>query len=255
MPDDRPFLEGVTLVAATSVALEPTIWALEQSLRQMRFGAVLLLSDRAPDLPPGSEIRWRQISSLQSKSSYSRFMLSDLHHYIETDHALCVQWDGYVLDAAGWRTEFLDYDYIGAPWPHFSDGYNVGNGGFSLRSRRLLSACARQQLPEDMAEDIVICRLWRAELEDRFDIRFAPQEIALRFSYERTMPDGDEFGFHGVFNMIGRLDAREMKALLKKLEPILLTNVERRELLVKALRYREFALAWQILRRGRFKIW
>ena len=46
-----------------------------------------------------------------------------------------------MLDGAAWRPEFLDYDYIGAVWPHVLDKYNVGNGGFSLRSKALLEAC------------------------------------------------------------------------------------------------------------------
>ncbi len=83
-------------------------------------------------------------------------MLRDLASHVETSHALCIQWDGYVLRGQAWDPAFLTYDYIGAPWPHFSDGHNVGNGGFSLRSRRLLEAC--RQLPFDgqTAEDVVI---------------------------------------------------------------------------------------------------
>lgn len=36
--------------------------------------------------------------------------------------------------------EFLEYDYIGAPWPKYQDDNNnhVGNGGFSLRSKKIM---------------------------------------------------------------------------------------------------------------------
>ena len=67
-------------------------------------------------------------------------MLQELHDHISTAHALCIQWDGYVLNAQAWDASFLDYDYIGSVWPQFGDGHRVGNGGFSLRSKRLLEA-------------------------------------------------------------------------------------------------------------------
>ena len=34
--------------------------------------------------------------------------------------------------------EFLEYDFVGAPWPHYEDKYDVGNGGLSLRSKRAM---------------------------------------------------------------------------------------------------------------------
>ena len=143
---DRPLLSDVTLVAVTSVALRATVAALHASMRQADFAEVLLLSDQPP-LEAEGAIHWRRIPRLQSRAAYSRFMLRDLVGHISTGHALCIQWDGFVVNGGGWQPEFLEYDYIGAVWPHFTDGHNVGNGGFSLRSRRLLRAC--KDLPTD----------------------------------------------------------------------------------------------------------
>lgn len=65
---------------------------------------------------------------------------------------------------------FIDYDYIGAPWPH-ATGYPVrhpvGNGGFSLRSRaRCSAACssgrafaANKAPPEDVFFSVELQRL------------------------------------------------------------------------------------------------
>ena len=41
------------------------------------------------------------------------------------------------------RVPFLDYDFIGAPWPEGQEENSllVGNGGFSLRSKSKLLAC------------------------------------------------------------------------------------------------------------------
>ncbi|MEA3059119.1 MAG: hypothetical protein QOE50_531 [Sphingomonadales bacterium] len=245
--DPRPDLTSVTLVAVTSVALAATTEALLASMAQARFADVLLLSDQPPSAE-GTGIRWHQIHPITSRENYSRFMLRDLAHHIRTPQALCIQWDGYVLDGAAWDPAFLDYDYIGAPWPHFRDGNNVGNGGFSLRSRRLLEACRELPLDAPPLEDVIICRHCRPQLEKQ-GIRFAPETVARRFAYERTPPSGDEFGFHGVFNLVRHLPPSHALRLLRELEPGMLARTERWELLGWALRHGRFRLALEMLRR------
>ena len=47
----------------------------------------------------------------------------------KTSHALMIQFDGYVLSGDRFSDNFLSYDYIGAPWPHYQS-HKVGNGGF-----------------------------------------------------------------------------------------------------------------------------
>ena len=243
----RPSLPDVTLVAVTSVALLPTLRALQASMRQAEFGKTLLLSDQPP---PASKpaIEWRQIERLGSRADYSRFMLRRLADHIETTHALCVQWDGYVLNGGAWEQCFLDYDYIGAVWPHFSDGHNVGNGGFSIRSRRLLEKCRGLPLAEDQAEDVVISRLKRAELEAQ-GMQFAPEALARRFSYERSRPTGNEFGFHGAFNLFRLLSAADRARIFGSLEPGMLARNERWELFRQALAHGSLAVAIDMLRR------
>src|SRR6185503_18873241 len=111
-----------------------------------------------------------------------------------------VQWDGFVIDAGSWREQFLEFDYIGAPWLQFADGYDVGNGGFSLRSRRLLEACAGADFIPSHPEDVAICRTNRPMLEKMHGIRFADAQLAETFAFERTAPR-PSFGFHGAFNL------------------------------------------------------
>ena len=88
-------------------------------------------------------------------------------------------------------------------------------------------------------------------LEERFGLRFAPEDVARRFAYERMGPTGEEFGFHGALNMVGLVSSRELRSLLRELEPNLLNRREHRELLYSALRRRDLRLAgviWQRLR-------
>jgi hypothetical protein len=243
----RPDLPTVTLVAVTSVALGATVDALHASMRQANFGQVLLLSDeRPPELDRA--IRWRRIERLGSRDAYSRFMLRDLAAHISTDHVLCIQWDGFVINGGAWDPRFLDYDYIGAVWPHFTDEHKVGNGGFSLRSRRLLEACRHLPFTGAEPEDVLIGRLQRRQLEEQ-GMRFAPEDVARRFSYERTNPAGGEFGFHGVFNLVRYLPASAAVRLFGSLERGLLARNERWELLRWALARGRLGLAFTMVSR------
>lgn len=243
----RPALNGVTLVAVTSVALPATIEALRASMRQARFERVLLLSDHPP-VGDSSGIEWVEIAPLRSRSDYSRFMLRQLADYVETPHVLCVQWDGFVLNGGAWDPAFLECDYIGAVWPQFPGPHNVGNGGFSLRSRRLLEACKDLPFEDGQAEDVLICRDSRDSLEQR-GFRFAPESLARRFAYERTRPSGREFGFHGAFNLARLLPPAEALRLFRSLEPAVLARSERAELLRWAIGKGRPRLALEMLRR------
>jgi hypothetical protein len=241
----RPLLSDVTLVAVTSVALRATVDALRASMRQAEFGKVLLLSDSPPQ-ETDPAITWRRIERLASRADYSRFMLRDLVTHIETSHALCVQWDGFVIKGSAWNPRFLDYDYIGAVWLHFQDGLNVGNGGFSLRSRRLLQSCRTLNFEGAQSEDVVIGRTCRPTLEAQ-GIRFAPEALARTFAYERAAPTGREFGFHGAFNLVRLIDDHASVELFESIERHMLARSERAEIMRWALAHRRFRLALQML--------
>lgn len=195
----RLALPDVTLLAVTSVNLDATLAALKASMTEVAFGSVKLLtdSDFGP-LPPG--LQAITIPPIGSADAYSQFVLRDLVEHVSTPFALLVQWDGHVINARRWRREFLDYDYVGASWPQFADGYDVGNGGFSLRSRALMEACRDPAFRPSHPEDIAIGRENRALLEGR-GLRFAPRELADAFSAERAGDPANSFGYHGVWHM------------------------------------------------------
>jgi hypothetical protein len=246
-------LADVTLVAATSVAIEPTAAAISRSLAQVEFASALWLSDQAPPASIADRVEWRKIRRLSTRSDYSRLMLYDLVGHVATSHVLCVQWDGFVLDATAWSSDFLDYDYIGAPWPHFDDGFIVGNGGFSLRSRKLLQSVADLVKDVDEAEDLAICRTWRPVLEACADIRFGTPEIASRFAYERSRPSGKTFGFHGIFNLVELIEPAMLSGLIAQLEPNLLASNEQHEVMRWALRHGRWRVVWLMLQRMRIR--
>jgi tetratricopeptide (TPR) repeat protein len=169
--------------------------ALSRSLVRCRFARALLLTDAEMQVEGVETVRIPPISSMED---YSRFIVKELDRYIETDFALVMQYDGYVLNAGCWSQEFQSYDYVGAPWS-YADGMTVGNGGFSLRSKRLLRALQDPQIaPPLNPEDIAVCRTYRPLLESRHGIRFAPVAVAARFSFESVAPAAATFGFHGI---------------------------------------------------------
>ena len=105
-------------------------------------------------------------------------------------------------------------------WPNGQ----VGNGGFTIRSRTLYDAMLDMDMyyqetvirdsiinnpdyyvfdghgDKVIPEDNIICKLYRNELEQKYNIAFAPPSIADMFSIEHNMSSpwvGKSLGFHG----------------------------------------------------------
>ena len=114
---------------------------------------------------------------------------------------MLIQFDGFVIGGKkAWRKEFLEYDYIGAPW-NYHDGRNVGNGGFSLRSKKLLQVLADSaEIQKFHPEDNLIGREYRPLSESK-GIKFPSEELAWKFAIECGDKYGwtykGQFGFHG----------------------------------------------------------
>lgn len=198
-PEGRVRLDQVTLCAVTSVNVAATVAALEACLAGMDFAACKLLTDKSVH-GPDPRIDVVAIPPIASAKDYSYFVLQQLADYVATSHCLLVQWDGHLLDARRWNPVFLEYDYVGASWPQFDDHYDVGNGGFSLRSRRLMDLCRHPAFRQIHPEDLAVGRINRPFLEQNGQ-RFAPRDIADRFATERSGDLQTSFGYHGVFNM------------------------------------------------------
>ena len=194
------------------------------------FKKVIFLTDREHAL---ENIEVTSIPSIQDKKQYSAFIIKELDNYIDTGFVLMIQYDGFILNPDVWSDEFQKYDYIGATWFWYNDGLNVGNGGFSLRSKRLLKALSNNDIVLDSleyGEDSFICRTYRRHLEKKYDIRFAPGHIADRFSYERSEPAGKTFGFHGLYNMWRHIKPDKLQSFINLLSPRTLNSIEAREL-------------------------
>lgn len=216
LSDQMIALPDITLCCIDCVTPRLAMRALRQSLGQCAFGAALLLTDA--DISD-DQVQVRRIAAINDKRGYSAFVLKHLLPHIATDFALLVQWDGYVVDGTRWEDGFRAVDYIGAPWSWRPAGQQLGNGGFSLRSRRLLAILAGPEVPVGHPEDALICRSLRPSLEAR-GIRFADPETARRFAVEIepvVHDQGPSFGFHGLHHLWRSLPAAALPELLAAL--------------------------------------
>lgn len=158
---------------------------LDYSSRNIEFGAIKNIT-----VPTNSIDEW------------NRAVVFDLGDHIDTDFALLIHADGGIGEPELWRDEWLNYDYIGSPFPLPNDNFSyrdingkiqrVGNS-VSLRSKKLL------QLPKKIGmewksfygfynEDGYICVNMRHIFEEN-GCKFAPFEEALPFGREMPLPE------------------------------------------------------------------
>lgn len=191
-------LPDVTLIALTSKDFEGHKKALNESSKDIQWGAAKIIWDE----------------NIKSIDDWNFKIIYELHNYVDTDYAMLFHADGYPINTQAWREEFLEYDYIGAPWPLPKDDYSyrtpegelirVGNS-VSLRSKRLL------QLPSQLGlewksyygntnEDGFLCVHNRSILEQN-GCKFAPLDVAKYFSREHSIPENEgimPFAFHSL---------------------------------------------------------
>ena len=209
----KRLLPTVTLLGVDCVNIERLMLAADICCENFEFADVKLLTS----LPAPAGTPKVEIPPINSSAEYSEFVIRHLTEYVNTPHVLIIQYDGFILNPDAWSDEFLEYDYIGAPqhirqpfveWfglpQELLGQWVVGNGGFSLRTKRFVDACAelaeRGAITDYHPEDNRLCITYRGELDAR-GMRYAPRTVAERFSFEGE--DGantwnGEFGFHGI---------------------------------------------------------
>ena len=191
-------LPNITLVALTGKDYEEHQRVLDMSSKDIEFGAVKLI--KRPDI--------------KNINDWNRAIVYDLGDYIETDYAILIHADGYIINPELWNPDWLRFDFIGAPWPLPQDDFSyrdiygtiqrVGNS-VSLRSKKLM------QLPKNLGmewrswhgfynEDGYICVNMRHVFEEH-GCKFAPLEVAVHFSKEHEIFENNgqkTFAFHSL---------------------------------------------------------
>lgn len=206
-------LSNITLVAVATKEVEETAKALEYSQHGLVFDEVLFFANYDPNHGCKNSYTFRKILPFKDVGEWGKFIVFELYKFIKTDYIILIHADGFIVHPEVWTQEFLEYDYIGAPWPIPKDAFSyrdalgniirVGNS-VSLRSKRVLEL--PQKLGLDWAgadhgyfhEDGFLCVQHRETLM-RNGIKFSPLSIACRFSRERTIPENrgiKPFAFH-----------------------------------------------------------
>lgn len=209
---------NITLVAISDVKIKSTITALKKSHKSLKPNKTIFFTSKSIALNSKDKkiIKVVKINPINSIKEYSNFVIYCLHKFIKTTHVLIVQWDGYICNMKKWNANFLNYDYVGAPFiPREFDQdyardkkgafYVIGNGGFSIRSKRLLEAPSRYGLSDNKKftnfhEDGFFSILHRSFLNSK-GFLWAPYIVAKQFSIETPLSFDDlkelPFGFHG----------------------------------------------------------
>lgn len=209
---DRIKIPNVTLIAVSSIEIQATIEALKKCYKKVDFGAIKFVTHEEPKNLP-KKIRFEKCLKLDDIIKYNRYVFKELGKHVNTSHCLLIQYDSWVLNSNLWDNGWLQWDFCGAPWVWQTNSYitdcdehiRVGNGGFSLRSKKLLDApnmlgLKLEQKRGYFNEDGNLTVYHRKKLLEH-GIKYAPVEIAARFSYENPVPENNfgklkTFGFH-----------------------------------------------------------
>jgi hypothetical protein len=149
-----------------------------------------------------NDIEYHQIDQIKSIGEYNKFCIKFGNAWPDESHMLVCQHDGYPINTNCWNDKFLEYDYIGSPWgTDRPDHKRVGNGGFSLRSAKIMKIVSKIISPSEWPEDLMICDVFGDILQKEYNIKFAPIDLAIQFSYEVDIPERNTklnecFGFH-----------------------------------------------------------
>lgn len=181
--------------------------------RKIKYGAVILIT-ADENIHSNDKMTVHRIKRM-TYPEYNAFCISELNSYVNTEYCLIVQTDGYICKPTNWTDDFYKYDYIGCPWMDAGPGffpwvtepkYQVGCGGFCLRSKKLLQAGANvdKQLVSKLAhagigEDVIICVYFREYLENCGCV-FPTGEFAKKFALGSSPVTIEQlettFGFH-----------------------------------------------------------
>ncbi len=213
----------VDLVTINCNMVEEGVKALEYSSKYIEFNNVFLLSDQTIS----GNFDLISIKKIRDVEDYNNEILN-LSKHIKSEYVLIIQHDGHVINYKKWDDLFLKFDYIGAPWPN-SKKWNerwkyypkemeekilknlnlnrIGNGGFSLRSKKFLDYSRSYKEVDGAPEDIFL-NILNFDKAFEYGIKYPDVKTAISFSYEiplkgKNLEKEKRFHFYNINNHFG----------------------------------------------------
>lgn len=190
-------LNNVTLICLTNAKLVEHQKALDISSEKIKFGAVKLI--HRPDI--------------DTIEAWNKAIFFELGDYVDTDYAILVHSNGFIVNPKLWKNEWLLYDYAGSPFPLPTDNFSyrdvngvvqrVGNS-VGLRSKKLLDLPKKLNIEWKAFhgytnEDGAIAVNYR-HIFEKNGCKFMPLEEAIYFGRENEIPENQgvdkTFVFH-----------------------------------------------------------
>ena len=131
-----------------------------KSSDKLSFGKKIIYTYQKPTIDSGDfEIK---IIDEIPYDKFNDFVLQKYSGLFDTDYAINFHSDGFIQNQEAWNDYFLEYDYIGAPIKipiaQNESQIVVGNGGFSLRSKKICEEIEKLKssdyLPNLITKDI-----------------------------------------------------------------------------------------------------
>lgn len=152
-----------------------------------------------------------------SVPEYNTLLMMEMFwNWIDADNILIFQTDSYLRKFG--IENFLNYDYIGAPWSHELKHYQAGNGGLSLRKKaKILQAIRSHKVNLGSGEDGYF-----QEALYKTGAKLPLRKDGMKFSVE-TIYYNDPIGVHAYWKYIkdkdgtlNKLEIRENKDEVKE---------------------------------------
>jgi hypothetical protein len=136
------------------------------------------------------------IYSLRSPLSYNSVLTNpSFWRGCIFDRVLIFQHDSGLLKSG--IEEFLEWDYIGAPWKFQEHG---GNGGLSIRNPRVMfNICQKFKYNHECNEDVWFCNKMK-----ELNMNIAPREVCSMFSVESIYKTGT-LGYHAMDKYLSKI--------------------------------------------------